>query len=90
MLFGDGVDRFACAHRRKIKLEATLTPINIQKASIDATKEIYAKFPLKEIKLVSMGDAGGAGSGGLSSLLPAIGAGWEALSAGQESVTGRA
>lgn len=75
---------------RKIKLEATLTPINIQKASIDATKEIYAKFPLKEIKLVSMGDAGGAGSGGLSSLLPAIGAGWEALSAGQESVTGRA
>lgn len=72
--------------QRRYELEATLTDTNIQMRAIDATKEIYTKLPLREVKLVSMGGADpsstSAGASGLRSLLPAIGAGWEALNEG--------
>merc|ERR1712196_326713 len=69
--------------QQRYELEATLTDTNIQMRAIDATKEIYTKLPLREVKLMSMGGADpsstSAGASGLRSLLPAIGAGWEAL-----------
>ena len=63
---------------RSYKLDATLTPVNLQKAGLDATKEVYKNLPLREVKLVSMG--GGEGSGGLATLLPQISEAFKATS----------
>merc|ERR1712167_154427 len=40
---------------QKFELEATLTPINLQKAALDATTSVYSKLPIREVKLVSLG-----------------------------------
>jgi len=62
--------------RRKYELEKTLSPINLQKEMIEATKQIYASLPLRDVKLVSLGGAsGGSGNsngGALSTLLPQV------------------
>ena len=65
-------------NKRSYKLDATLTPVNLQKAGLDATKEVYKNLPLREVKLVSMG--GGEGSGGLATLLPQISEAFKATS----------
>jgi hypothetical protein len=55
----------------RYELEKDLTPMNLQKAALDATAETYAKLPLREVKLVSLG-GGGGGDCGLGSLIPTI------------------
>ena len=59
--------------RRRYELEKTLSPINLQKEMMEATKEIYASLPLRDVKLVSLGSGGSGGGGGaLSTLLPQV------------------
>merc|ERR1712230_95493 len=55
--------------RAKLEIEQGLTPVNLQKMQLDAVQSIYAKLPLREVKLVNM--AGGQ-QGGLDSLLPGL------------------
>jgi len=35
----------------QIKMEQTMTPVNIQKATLDATVKVYEKLPINEVKL---------------------------------------
>merc|ERR1719231_588944 len=72
---------------QKFELEATLTPINLQKAALDATTSVYSKLPIREVKLVSLGGDGGGGGttteggGGLAGILPQVAAATEAWTA---------
>jgi len=73
--------------QKKFDLEATLTPINLQKAALDATAAVYSQLPIREVKLVSLGsDVGGGGGteghgGGLAGILPQVAAASEAWTA---------
>lgn len=71
-------DQATALLHQKYELEKALTPTNLQKAMIDATKEVYEKLPLREVKLVSMG----GGDGGLGGLLPRVAESWSSLQAG--------
>merc|ERR1712100_576443 len=52
-------------------LEKRLSPVNLQKMHLDAVQNVYAKLPLKEVKLVNM--TGGQGAlGGLGGLIPGL------------------
>merc|ERR1712188_69640 len=73
--------------QRKLELEATMTPVNLQKAALDVTKEVYATLPIRDVKLVALGDQGqavanGEGVGGsLGGILPQVAAASEAWTA---------
>merc|ERR1712230_246197 len=45
---------------KRLAIEKTLSPVNLQKMHLDAVQNVYAKLPLKEVKLVNM--TGGQGA----------------------------
>merc|ERR1712230_245305 len=56
---------------KRLAIEKTLSPVNLQKMHLDAVQNVYAKLPLKEVKLVNM--TGGQGAlGGLGGLIPGL------------------
>jgi len=57
--------------QRRYTLDASLTKVNLEKEMIDATKEVYARLPISEVKLVSFA-GGGGGAQGLRGLLPQV------------------
>lgn len=58
-----------------LKLEQTMTPLNVQSAQLTALKEIYAKLPLREVKLVHVANnAGGNSTQGMDAMLPGMAA----------------
>merc|ERR1712146_543132 len=56
-------DQTHSLQQRKFELEATMTPVNLQKAALDATKDVYSTLPIRDVKLVSLGDQGQFGDG---------------------------
>jgi len=83
-------DQAHSLQQRKFELEATMTPVNLQKAALDATKDVYSTLPIRDVKLVALGEQGhssgdgidrGAAGGGLGSILPQVAAASEAWTA---------
>jgi len=53
---------------KRLAVEKTLSPVNLQKMQLDTVKHVYSKLPLKEVKLVNLSGT----QGGLGGLLPGL------------------